>query len=141
MKSIVILLCMLFFIGCTDLLRVEPENSLTFGNITKEKDVEALVYGVGASVRDMVCWNALLQVEKGAYADEVDESRRGARMLELEAGTADLWEPWYQVIMGAETVLEHVDIVEMPSERRQFYKGQAYFFQSFGLFRFDTSLG
>lgn len=55
---------MSFFVGCTDLLRVEPENSLTFGNITKEKDVEALVYGVGAGVRDMVCWNALLQVEK-----------------------------------------------------------------------------
>ena len=52
---------MSFFVGCTDLLRVEPENSLTFGNITKEKDVEALVYGVGAGVRDMVCWNALLQ--------------------------------------------------------------------------------
>lgn len=48
MKLIVILLCMSFFVGCTDLLRVEPENSLTFGNITKEKDVEALVYGVGA---------------------------------------------------------------------------------------------
>ena len=91
MKLIVILLCVLFLAGCTDQLRVEPENSLTFGNITKEKDVEALVYGVGAGVRDMVCWNALLQVEKGAYADEADESRRGARMLELEAGTADLW--------------------------------------------------
>ena len=120
--------------GCTDQLRVEPENSLTFGNITKEKDVEALVYGVGAGVRDMVCWNALLQVEKGAYADEVDESRRGARMLELEAGTADLWEPWYQVIMGAQTVLEHVDVVEMPGERRQFYRGQAYFFKALAYF-------
>lgn len=76
MKLIVILLCVLFLAGCTDQLRVEPENSLTFGNITKEKDVEALVYGVGAGVRDMVCWNALLQVEKGAYADEADESRR-----------------------------------------------------------------
>ena len=49
MKLNVILLCMLFFVGCTDQLRVEPENSLTFGNITKEKDVEALVYGVGGS--------------------------------------------------------------------------------------------
>ena len=48
MKLIVILLCVLFLAGCTDQLRVEPENSLTFGNITKEKDVEALVYGVGA---------------------------------------------------------------------------------------------
>ena len=134
MKLIVILLCMSFFVGCTDLLRVEPENSLTFGNITKEKDVEALVYGVGAGVRDMVCWNALLQVEKGAYADEADESRRGARMLELEAGTADLWEAWYQVIMGAETVLSHVDVVEMPNERRQFYKGQAYFFKALAYF-------
>ena len=42
MKLIVILLCVLFLAGCTDQLRVEPENSLTFGNITKEKDVEAL---------------------------------------------------------------------------------------------------
>ena len=82
----------------------------------------------------MVCWNALLQVEKGAYADEVDESRRGARMLELEAGTADLWEPWYQVIMGARTVLEHVDVVEMPGERRQFYRRRQTYFQGFGLF-------
>ena len=134
MKLIVILLCVLFLAGCTDQLRVEPENSLTFGNITKEKDVEALVYGVGAGVRDMVCWNALLQVEKGAYADEADESRRGARMLELEAGTADLWEAWYQVIMGAETVLSHVDVVEMPNERRQFYRGQAYFFKALAYF-------
>ena len=111
---------LLFCFGCTDLLRVEPENSLTFGNITEEKDIEALTYGVGAGVREMVCWNALLQVEKGAYADEVDESRRGARMLELEAGTADLWEPWYQVIMGAQNVLDYVDVVDMSGERRRF---------------------
>lgn len=55
-------------------------------------------------------------------------------MLELEAGTADLWEAWYQVIMGAETVLSHVDVVEMPNERRQFYKGQAYFFKALAYF-------
>lgn len=82
----------------------------------------------------MVCWNALLQVEKGAYADEVDESRRGARMLELEAGTADLWEPWYQVIMGAQNVLDYVDVVDMSGERRDFYKGQAYFFKALAYF-------
>lgn len=134
MKSGIILLMLLFCFGCTDLLRVEPENSLTFGNITEEKDIEALTYGVGAGVREMVCWNALLQVEKGAYADEVDESRRGARMLELEAGTADLWEPWYQVIMGAQNVLDYVDVVDMSGERRDFYKGQAYFFKALAYF-------
>lgn len=78
---------------------------------------------------------------KGAYADEADESRRGARMLELEAGTADLWEAWYQVIMGAETVLSHVDVVEMPNERRQFYKGQAYFFKALAYFDLIRRLG
>ena len=52
MKSGIILLMLLFCFGCTDLLRVEPENSLTFGNITEEKDIEALTYGVGAGVRE-----------------------------------------------------------------------------------------
>ena len=37
MKLNVILLCMLFFVGCTDQLRVEPENSLTFGNIKSDR--------------------------------------------------------------------------------------------------------
>ena len=59
MKLIVILLCVLFLAGCTDQLRVEPENSLTFGNITKEKDVEALVYGVGAWTEEI--WKSLKQ--------------------------------------------------------------------------------
>lgn len=128
------LLGMLLLYGCTELLRVEPENSLTFGNITKERDIESLVYGVGACVRHMVCWNSLLQVEKGAYADEVDESRRGVRMLELEAGKADLWEAQYQVIIGAQNVLDYVDVVDMPEERKQFYKGQAYFFKALAYF-------
>lgn len=134
MKWCILIIVFFIFLGCSEQLRVEPENSLTFGNITKEKDVEALVYGVGACVRDMVCWNALLQVEKGAYADEVDESRRGARMLDLEAGTADLWGPWYQVIMSAQTVLDYVDVVDMHKERRNFYRGQAYFFKALAYF-------
>ena len=116
MKKLYFILLVLGLWSCDDMLRVEPENSLTFGNITTEKDIESLVLGVGASVRSMVCWNALLQVEKGAYADEVDESRRGARMLELEAGTADNWEVQYQVIMGAQNVLDYVDIIDMPSK-------------------------
>lgn len=134
MKKWYFILLVLGFWCCDDMLRVEPENSLTFGNITTEKDIESLVLGVGASVRSMVCWNALLQVEKGAYADEVDESRRGARMLELEAGTADNWEVQYQVIMGAQNVLDYVDIVDMPSNRRDYYKGAAYFFKALGYY-------
>lgn len=35
---------------------------------------------------------------------------------------------------GAETVLSHVDVVEMPNERRQFYRGQAYFFKALAYF-------
>lgn len=134
MKWSIVIIVFFLLIGCSEQLRVEPEDSLTFGNIKKEKDVEALVYGVGAGVRKMVGWNALLQVEKGAYADEVDESRRGARMLDLEAGTADLWESWYQVIMGAQTVLDYVDVVDMSKERRSFYRGQAYFFKALAYF-------
>ena len=116
------------------MLRVEPENSLTFGNITTENDIESLTLGVGSSVRNMVCWNALLQMEKGEYADECDDSRRGARMLELEAGTADNWEVQYQVIMGAQNVLDYVDIIDMPGGRKDFYRGQAYFFKALGYF-------
>ena len=122
MKKLYFILLLVGLWGCDDMLRVEPENSLTFGNITTEQDIESLVRGVGSSVRNMVCWNALLQMEKGAYADECDESRRGARMLELEAGTADNWEVQYQVIIGAQNVLDYVDIIDMPGERNRCIK-------------------
>ena len=134
MKKLYLILLMVGLWSCDDMLRVEPENSLTFGNITTENDIESLTLGVGSSVRNMVCWNALLQMEKGEYADECDDSRRGARMLELEAGTADNWEVQYQVIMGAQNVLDYVDIIDMPNGRKNFYRGQAYFFKALGYF-------
>ena len=134
MKKLYLILLVVGLWSCDDMLRVEPENSLTFGNITTENDIESLTLGVGSSVRNMVCWNALLQMEKGEYADECDDSRRGARMLELEAGTADNWEVQYQVIMGAQNVLDYVDIIDMPNGRKNFYRGQAYFFKALGYF-------
>lgn len=132
MKTINVLLVLglLLFSGCEQQLTVEPENSLTFGNIKTEKDIESLLRGVGSTVRSMVCWNGLLQNEKGDYADEVDESRRRARMLELEAGTKDIWESHYQVIIGSQNVLDYVKLVDMPKSRERFYTGQAYFFKA-----------
>lgn len=134
MRTIICILGLFLLTACDDMLRVEPENSLTFGSITEERDVESLARGVASSVRSMVCWNSLLQIEKGEYADEVDDARRETRMLELEAGAADNWEIQYQVILGAQNILDYVGVVDMPKERRTFYEGQAYFFKALGYF-------
>ena len=58
MKKLYLILLVVGLWSCDDMLRVEPENSLTFGNITTENDIESLTLGVGSSVRNMVCWNA-----------------------------------------------------------------------------------
>lgn len=134
MRTSIFILGLFLLTACDDMLRVEPENSLTFGSITEERDIESLARGVSSSVRNMVFWNCLLQIEKGEYADEARDDHRSRRMLELEAGTADNWEVQYQVIMGAQNILDYVGVVDMPKGRRAFYEGQAYFFKALAYF-------
>ena len=72
--------------------------------------------------------------KKEFYADEADESRRVPGCWNWKPGTNGFVGSLVSGDYGAETALSHVDVVEMPNERRQFYRGQAYFFKVLAYF-------
>ena len=106
-----------------------PENSLTFENtFENEQEIETgLLTLERFARRDLGMTNMAFPAVNGVYTDYISPSDP-ALLLENNPERYVLqWIHLYDVIAMANVPLPYIDKVEMPQERRDFYKGQVYF--------------
>lgn len=117
-------------IACVDTLDMTPENSVTFANVFEtERELEIGIMGAEASVRNEAVGQDLMSL--GEYSDYFSEGDL-ALLQEHQAYAYERdWGWFYRVISYANAPLPYIDDIKMPQERRDFYKGQVYFFKSF----------
>lgn len=131
---IVLLGCFAFF-GCEDALDMNPENSVTFKNgYETENDMEAATRLCASQMRSII---KSLQVHMGHYADSIaSENIRSQRNLSTESAywRMDDWVHHYQMIGSANAVIKYADQIDAAQERKDFYKGQGYFYRAWTYF-------
>ena len=117
-------------IACVATLDMTPENSITFANVFEtERELEIGIMGAEASVRNEATGQDLMLI--GEYSDYFSEGS-AALLQEHKAFMYKRdWEWFYRVISYANAPLPYIDDIKMAQERRDFYKGQVYFFKSF----------
>ena len=78
-----------------------------------------------------------LQIKKGVYVDEYydDSEMEWAQTLsypssELSYWNTRSWQMYYEPIASANVVLTYADAADLSSERRDLYKGQAWFYKA-----------
>lgn len=118
--------------SCEDWIELRPENSVTFENaFDTEKDIEAALFGTEQSLRVNMTAASWLPQTRGEYSDY-----RPAHSSDLLVEQNPLyyeaqWSWNYNVIASANVPLPYLDKVEMPRERRDFYRGETSFFKAF----------
>lgn len=147
MKQIiyVIWVCLITgFSACEDTLDMTPENSLTFKNaLETESDMDAAVRSVAVSLRDMdqpkqAYGNEMM----GLFADVVlDNTTIGMRNLEPQYLRQASWKEWYQILGKADVILSYINQIETTQERKNYYRGQAYFYKALVYFNIVRKWG
>ncbi len=114
-------------VACVDALDMTPENSVTFKNVFEtERELEIGVMGAEAAVRNEIVGQDL--APNGEYSDYFEEGAWALLQEHYpESYTID-WSWFYNAISYANAPLPYIDKIDMPQERRDFYKGQIYFF-------------
>ena len=118
--------------GCEAWIDLKPENSVTFGNAFEtERDIEAALLGMEQSVRVKMTANSWQPQTYGEYSDY-----RYTNMPDLlnENEPSFYVKQWvwnYNVIAAANVPLPYLEEVDMPQERRDFYRGCIAFFKAF----------
>lgn len=118
--------------ACEDSLRVTPENSVTFANaFENEHELENGFATVESYVRE-IAMGQIAPMKNGEYADAFNSKNDAALLNESSPGQyLSQWLGFYNAIAMANVVLPYTDRVDMPQERRDFYKGQVYFTKAF----------
>ena len=121
------LLVLLF--ACEDALRIDPETMVTFGTAFKnEKEIETGLLSVERYVRIASVNNVVIPGAFGEYSDY--HANEDPSLLNFSF-TVNYYFPqrkWqFDAIAMANVPLSYIDEVDMPQERRDFYKGQIYF--------------
>lgn len=117
-------------VACVDALDMTPENSVTFMNVFEtERELEIGVMGAEASVRNEMAGQDL--APNGEYSDYFEEGAWALLQEHQPAGYITQWDWFYRTISYANAPLPYIDKIEMSQERRDFYKGQIYFFKAF----------
>ncbi|PXX95387.1 hypothetical protein DF185_21965 [Marinifilum breve] len=134
------------FCSCTDMLELEPENSVTFYNYFKtEKDIETTVFSMHAILRSEYLGNKNYPMLLGNKTDKLSDfyERLRAHDPSIFTSTTGIhWEGMYDVITWANMVIDNIDKAEdLPQDRYDFYKGQAYFVRAFMYFRIIQIFG
>lgn len=127
-----ILLCCM---ACSDLLDVNPKNSVTFSNAMQtEREIEVGLTSVEKRIRDYTQDPFRMKpAHAGRYASSV--YGKNEQTLEQQASFAVVnWDNLYRIIASANMILPYIDQVKMSQERKDFYKGQIYFFKAFCYF-------
>lgn len=131
----VLLLC-----ACTDMLDLKPENSVTFFNAFEtERELELGVMAAEAAIRnEMVGQDIILY---GEYSDVIQETDGALLQENYPMAYQRDWMWQYDVISYANVPLPYINRVDMPEERRDFYRGQIYFFKAFAYYNIIRQFG
>ena len=131
----VLLLC-----SCTDMLDLKPENSVTFFNAFEtERELELGVMAAEAAIRnEMVGQDIILH---GEYSDVIQEGDGALLQENYPTSYQRDWMWQYDVISYANVPLPYINRVDMPEERRDFYRGQIYFFKAFAYYDIIRQFG
>ena len=131
------------FSACEDALDITPENSLTFKNtLETEGDMEAAVRNIAQHFRDFSSTEAYGNEAMGCFADNVlGYYESGIRNLDPQYIRKSSWITWYQIIGYTDVVLTHVDQIESAQERKDYYRGQAYFYKALVYFNIVRKWG
>ena len=116
--------------GCEDALEVTPENSVTYENAFQtEKDIVAALNATEAMVRRNLKPLDVQLCGIGEYSDYRETV--GWEVLVWDGYAPESqWLFCYEVIASANVALPYIDAIDMPQERKDFYKGQIYFFKA-----------
>lgn len=119
--------------SCEDALDMSPENSVTFKNgYETENDMEAATRLCASMVRDLP---KSLQTHMGNYVDSIaSQTTLDDRNLNPVSRRLGDWTFHYQLIGSANAVIKYADQIDAPQERRDYYKGQGYFYQAWAYF-------
>ena len=122
-KEIVVLLMLLFSVGCTDLIDLTPEDTLTYESFFQsERDAEALLNSLESSMKN-IAWDAHDMI--GCIADNITNS--WYVNLRNLAGYTNNWTLMYNKTLSyADMIIENVSRFPEP-EKIQPYVLQAYF--------------
>src|SRR5690606_2885800 len=143
-QILIVLLSLGLCSGCSKVLDIDPENSLTFKNgLETPKDFEAALRGAGQYLLDEVRYEQINQVMKGEYADDVLNSSwlSFRRNLAIEDIAAGWWNNHYNIIAQANLILKFADAADMTGEQKDLYKGQAYFYKALAYFELIRQYG
>lgn len=118
--------------ACEEWVELKPENSVTFENaFDTEKDIEAALFGAEQSLRVNMTSAPYSPEMRGEYSDyRHSDSYDFLREEDPEAYVAQ-WVWNYNVIAAANVALPYLNKVDMPQERRNFYRGEIAFFKAF----------
>lgn len=118
--------------ACEEWVELKPENSVTFENaFDTEKDIEAALFGAEQSLRVNMTSAPYSPEMRGEYSDyRHSNSYDFLREEDPEAYVAQ-WNWNYNVIAAANVALPYINKVDMPQERRDFYRGEIAFFKAF----------
>lgn len=146
-KIKIFLLLGLFFsaFGCSDLLDVTPENSVTFENFYKtEKDMQAALDAVRDEFRSSIAFDGRWRPVGVGYFCDTTENKKEFNW------EISMWGPQWSdfnwaghYTLGALTnlILERVGEAEISEDRKNFYIGQAHFYRAFTYFRIAQKWG
>ena len=131
MKYSYLLVLVLSFLlsSCEDILRMKPENSITFENaFENEHEIEIGLLTVERYIRKNL-YRITPPMDYGEYTDYRNPADVGLLQENAARGYMMSWEAYYESIAMANVVLPYIDEVKMAQERRNFYKGQVYWVQ------------
>lgn len=130
-RKIIEILCIsLSCVACGDMLELDPENSLTFENgLDSELALESTLNSVQYKIRQSLGCGQWGMIVRGIMCDTTEASV--ARNFEYTTAPKNSWDDHYEVIAGANVVLHYADQISMQQERRDYYRGAAYFYKAF----------
>lgn len=124
---------LLLCFSCKKALEIVPQNSITYGNIHNEKDIESLMHAVENAVR--MNGNYISQNWSQDYYRYFNE---GSRLMHLRSDLKTFsssptmpWNKYYKIIHQANIPLHYLDQTNMTEERKNYYRGRAYFYKAF----------
>lgn len=145
MKNYYILIA-IFVLGlcpaCEDALIMNPEDSVTFKNaFLNEREIEIGLLTLESSARANLGMNIGQPSLYGAYSDYHSSSDAALLLENRPVSYLADWSGMYGVIAMANVPLPYIDKVDMPQERRDFYKGQIYFTKALAYFELGRRWG
>lgn len=133
--------------ACTDMIDIEPENSVTFENyFQNEQEIETTAYTMQDYLKRYVLMNSICPAAYGELSDKYYGSYEKARELSTAffspGSSISYWDGHYSAITWAHMVIDNMPSVKnISEERKNFYLGQAYFTRAYVYFKLLQTWG